>query len=146
MSTPGKVRFGIEGVREFAQQRVEATSLRAVAAEIGMSNSGLHSFLRGGEPYNHVRKKLIAWFMRLRYPESRPIAAGEIDAATSLLAAYLRQADPKNLRGRRFLQISEQIAAEGEVHSSVEPASDHLEKERPEVRYRRTKKSKARHR
>jgi hypothetical protein len=111
---PGKVRFGIEGVRRLARERVEQTSLRAVAGEIGMSNSGLHSFLKGGEPYSPVRKKLVAWFVRARFPESRPIPAVEIDAATSVLAAYIRRAAAPGSMQRTFMQISERIAAEVE--------------------------------
>lgn len=136
---PGKVRFGIKGVRELARERVEQSSLRAVAAEIGMSNSGLYSFLQGGEPYSAVRKKLVAWFTRMRHPESRPIPAAEIDAAASLLAAYIRQAAPAG-RERRFMQIFEQIAAEGEIE--LPPSDETRARAHPKhAARRRTKKA-----
>jgi hypothetical protein len=111
---PGKVRFAINGVRELAKKRVDESSLRAVADEIGMSNSGLYSFIQGGEPYSPVRKKLVAWFMRAKFPDSRPVPAAEIDAAASLLATYIRQTAPE-ARERRFMQISERLAVEAEI-------------------------------
>lgn len=132
---PGKVRFAINGVRDLARERVEATSLRAVANDIGMSNSGLYSFLQGGEPYSAVRRKLVAWFMRMRYPDSRPIPPAEVEAATSLLAAYIRQTAPAS-RERRFMQISEHIAAEGEIN----PGTDEIS----QTRYASPKTRKAR--
>jgi hypothetical protein len=111
---PAKRRLDIEAIRALATARVEETSLRAVADEIGMSNSGLYSFLQGGKPYSPVRKKLVSWFMRGRFADSRPIPPAEIDAAASLLAAYIRQTAPSG-RGRRFMKISEQIASEGDI-------------------------------
>jgi hypothetical protein len=111
---PAKSRLDIEAIRTLATRRVEETSLRAVADEIGMSNSGLYSFLQGGKPYSSVRKRLVSWFMRGRLAESRPIPPAEIDAAASLLAAYIRQTAPSG-RGRRFMKISEQIASEGDI-------------------------------
>lgn len=116
---PAKVRFDIEGVRVLVRKRVGQSSLRAVADEVGMSNSGLYSFLQGGQPYSLVRKKLVAWFMRAKYPEARHVAASEVDAAASLLAAYIRQTRP-SARGQRFMKISEQIATEGELSPDSE--------------------------
>jgi hypothetical protein len=131
---PAKVRFAINGVRELARERVEQSSLRAVADEIGMSNSGLYSFLQGGDPYSPVRKKLVAWFMRARYPDAKPIPPAEVDAAAALLAAYIRQIAPAR-RERRLMQISEQIASEVDFSVATQPTEG--QKTYPKARRKR---------
>jgi hypothetical protein len=54
----------IPTLRAFARSRVERTSLRQVAREVGMSPSGLDKFLAGAMPYRKTRRKLEAWYTR----------------------------------------------------------------------------------
>jgi len=54
----------LERLRETVALRVEATSLRAVARQVGMSPSGLEKFLSGGTPYSRSRQKLQDWWER----------------------------------------------------------------------------------
>ncbi|HEX9939764.1 MAG TPA: hypothetical protein VGB15_21695, partial [Longimicrobium sp.] len=54
----------LERLRETVRLRVEATSLRAVARQVGMSPSGLEKFLAGGTPYAGSRQKLQDWWER----------------------------------------------------------------------------------
>ena len=51
-------------LRDAVRLRVEATSLRQAAAEVGVSFSGLRSFLAGTKPQSNTRRKLIEWFER----------------------------------------------------------------------------------
>ena len=54
----------LERLRETVALRVQATSLRAVARQVGMSPSGLEKFLSGGTPYTRSRQKLQEWWDR----------------------------------------------------------------------------------
>lgn len=54
----------IERLREQVATRVQATSLRSVARQVGMSPTGLEKFLAGGTPYTRSRQKLQDWAER----------------------------------------------------------------------------------
>lgn len=49
-------------LREALASRVEATSLRQTAAEIGMTPTGLRYVLDGGDPQAGTLRKLEAWY------------------------------------------------------------------------------------
>src|SRR5688572_8265908 len=51
-------------VRAAAAARVEATSLRSVSREIGMSATGLSKFLDGNAPYLPTLNRLRNWYLR----------------------------------------------------------------------------------
>lgn len=51
-------------LRAAALRRIESTSLRHVAREIGVSPSGLDKFVNGAAPYQKTRRKLEAWNIR----------------------------------------------------------------------------------
>ena len=53
----------VRRIREAAAARAEATSIRQVSREVGMSPRGLHRFLEGAEPYSATRRKLERWFV-----------------------------------------------------------------------------------
>ena len=59
----------LDRLRDAIQSRVQESSLRAVAREVGMSPSGLQKFLAGGIPYQKSRRKLFEWLQREREPE-----------------------------------------------------------------------------
>jgi hypothetical protein len=54
----------LERLREQVATRVQATSLRSVARQVGMSPTGLEKFLSGGTPYTRSRQKLQDWAER----------------------------------------------------------------------------------
>lgn len=56
----------IPKIREAVIERVERTTLREVARQVGMTASGLSKFMAGGEPYRKIRRKLEAWYTRTR--------------------------------------------------------------------------------
>lgn len=72
-------------MREALAARVEATSLRHVAREVGMSPTGLQKVLGGADSYSRTRRKLERWYVReaARY-------GGGLDAAA--VSAALRVA------------------------------------------------------
>lgn len=51
---------------ELARLRVDETSLRHVAREIGMSPTGLRGLLDGADPYGKTKEKMRAWYVRMR--------------------------------------------------------------------------------
>lgn len=59
--------YTVEELRSAAAARVENTSLRGAAREIGMSPSGLKKFLLGTSPYAATLRKLRTWFNNKAY-------------------------------------------------------------------------------
>lgn len=60
--TAGAEQLMVE-IRSLAGERVERTSLRAVASQVGMSPTGLSKFLGGAAPYQKTIGKLEAWYL-----------------------------------------------------------------------------------
>ena len=88
---PRGPKFGFDRIRAFAHARVRETSLREVARDVGMSYSGLHSFLRGGEPYLRTRERLRAWYLRTHHQGAPPPTHEEVDAALMVLTQHLHR-------------------------------------------------------
>jgi hypothetical protein len=61
-------------MRALAAARVEHTSLRGVAREIGMSPTGLKKFLLGTAPYSPTLRRLRKW-----YVHHAALPTGEVD-------------------------------------------------------------------
>ena len=100
-------------LREAVREAVARTSVRAVADEVGMSPSGLHSFLNGGRPYARTVRLLAAWFVR-RHDALGAKVAGEGDrmvaatrAAVALLVAHL----PPAVRASAARQLLAKVRA-----------------------------------
>lgn len=59
----------VETLRAAARTAAEGTSLREAARRIGMSPSGLRTFLAGTDPYGPTLTKLRAWYAAQRGAE-----------------------------------------------------------------------------
>lgn len=59
--------YTVAELRSAAAARVEATSLRRTAREIGLSPTGLSKFLSGTKPYMKTLRKLRRWFNNKPY-------------------------------------------------------------------------------
>jgi hypothetical protein len=72
----------IKHLRETAAERVENTSLRRVAREIGMSPTGLKKFLGGTAPYSPTLRRLRNWYVqyaaRLDHVVDREVASAAL--------------------------------------------------------------------
>jgi hypothetical protein len=81
----------IRHMREAAAARVENTSLRSVAREIGMSPTGLKKFLQGTAPYSPTLRRLRNW-----YVQYAAVQAGEVQKqdATAALAVLVHDLSP----------------------------------------------------
>ncbi len=84
----------IQHLRDTASARVEGSSLRRVAKEIGMSPTGLKKFLQGTAPYSPTLRRLRKWY--LQYGGETAGAVGELEAGHAL--ALLTQDLPPNAR------------------------------------------------
>lgn len=108
---PPRSSGGVGAIRQFARGRVEETSLRAVAAEIGMSYSGLRSFLEGREPYTATRGKLLAWYARVQHPDGRPVDPQGVQSAVALLARHLENLSDPRARSTAALDVFREIVS-----------------------------------
>jgi hypothetical protein len=52
----------LDMLREAARVRVDATGLRQVSREIGLTHPSLLAFLRGSVPHGSTRLKLWTWY------------------------------------------------------------------------------------
>jgi hypothetical protein len=117
---PGKPQIDIAAVRTLVRDRVADSSLRAVADEIGMSKSGLDSFIKGRTPYSGTRPKLFAWYVHNRHPDSGSVAPDEVDAAITLLERYMQSVGSEAVRQRRVREVADRLFR-AEPAKTVEP-------------------------
>lgn len=66
-----EVPLDVETVRSALRQRIEVTSLRTAAREVGMSPTGLRGFVDGSDPYVKTVRRARAWFARLQFHGGR---------------------------------------------------------------------------
>ena len=81
----------VRHLRESAAARVENTSLRSVAREIGMSPTGLKKFLQGTAPYSPTLRRLRNWYVQFAAVRS---GAVELQDATAALAVLVHDLSP----------------------------------------------------
>lgn len=81
----------IRHVREAAAARVENTSLRNVAREVGMSPMGLRNFLHGTEPYSPTLRRLRNWYVRYAAVQTGNV---HVEDATAALAVLVHDLSP----------------------------------------------------
>jgi transcriptional regulator with XRE-family HTH domain len=77
----------LERLRETVATRVQSTSLRSVARQVGMSPTGLEKFLSGGTPYSRSRQKLQEWAER---EGGRPSSDMTVEGVEVAIGALVR--------------------------------------------------------
>ena len=87
-------RNTIKHLRETAAARVENTSLRSVAREIGMSPTGLKKFLLGTAPYSPTLRRLRNWYVQYASVQTGEVEAHDAAAALGVLVHDLAP-DPR---------------------------------------------------
>jgi hypothetical protein len=75
----------VQHMRALAAARVEHTSLRGVAREIGMSPTGLKKFLLGTAPYSPTLRRLRRWYVHHAELPSGELEYHDAQAAVALL-------------------------------------------------------------
>ena len=95
-------------IRTEVRERIERTSLRAVARDIGITASGLLKFAAGSQPYRKTIRKLEAWYLRQpgRTPEPGESPTPETVAAAVRILALL---PPATRRGEFVDGILKQV-------------------------------------
>src|SRR5215216_7125977 len=100
MAAPGSAEHW-ERVRSAARQAKDRTSLRKVAAEIGIGWSTLKNFLNGATPHARIGQKLTAWHAGLQ-PGSNELSPADAERYLSALLGPLagkpRKAAEKRVR------------------------------------------------
>ncbi len=86
MPDPG---ISVPRLRDAVRLRVEATSRRATAREIGVTPRGLELFLSGAKPHSKTLTKLLAW-----YEQHVDEADGPPISATDAIRVLLRPLPP----------------------------------------------------
>jgi hypothetical protein len=87
-------------LREAVQARVEATSRRATAREIGLTPRGLELFLSGAKPQAKTLAKLLSWYeQHVAEADGPPIS--EADAIRVLLRTL-----PSKARQKAWAQLT----------------------------------------
>lgn len=81
----------LEAVRRLAETRAAATSVNAVAMQVGMTARGLQLFLNGSTPYAANRQKLLRWYVR---EVSRGDADVDADTARAALQVLMHALPP----------------------------------------------------
>jgi hypothetical protein len=71
----------IDLVRALANRRANATSIRRLAAEVGLLHSTVDKFLRGAEPHFRLRAVWCAWYLGER--AKSPVAVQAVAAGAS---------------------------------------------------------------
>jgi hypothetical protein len=99
-----KPPVGVASWRQLVQKRVDGSSLRAVATEIGMSSSGLHVFLGGSRPHPATLKKISAWAAREQAGQL-PIDSRDVEAAVALLVRFVESAPNERQATARLRSI-----------------------------------------
>ncbi len=89
--TPSNEQALIPAIRAAVIERVERTSLRDVARQVGMTPSGLAKFMNGSEPYRKTIRKLEGWYVRwrARSEDERLPSPETVAAAIRILAVFL---------------------------------------------------------
>lgn len=86
-------------LRETAAARVENTSLRSVAREIGMSPTGLKKFLQGTAPYSPTLRRLRSWYVQYAAVQSGNVGLEDATAALNVLVHDLAPDPRKDTAG-----------------------------------------------
>ena len=107
----------IERLRENVAVRVQATSLREVARQVGMSPSGLEKFLSGGVPYACSRQKLQEWWVREGHKPRSDISTEGVEVALGALVRDL----PPELRGPTMKKLVRALRGMYETQQAVCP-------------------------
>jgi hypothetical protein len=83
----------LERLRETVALRVQATSLRTVARQVGMSPAGLEKFLAGETPYSRSRQRLQEWWVR---EAAKPRSDLSVEGVEVAIGALVRDLPPEH--------------------------------------------------
>lgn len=98
----------VETLREFARDRAELSSVRQVAAEVGLGRTTLHNFIsEDTTPHPRVRRLLALWYLREKEKEEAALSPETYSAALAILLRGV----PAEQRAQARAALIERIAA-----------------------------------
>lgn len=107
---------GVALLRDVVRQTVQASTLRSVAREIGVSAPGLGLFIDGAVPREKTLDKYRAWYL-----QTSTARAGSVSSETVHLAlAVLLQSLPSDAQERTRSQLL-RILLRAHEHSRIAP-------------------------
>jgi hypothetical protein len=99
----------LEALREFARDESERSSLRQVAAEVGLGRSTLHKFIQQRtSPHPRVRRLLALWYLRERAAAADRAAVEAFAGAAELLVGAFPEASREDAR-RELVEFVERL-------------------------------------
>jgi hypothetical protein len=110
----GTPRLSIAALRDAVRRRVDDSSLRAVADEIGVSYSGLGSFVRGdtSSPNRRTWDRLVRWYV-VREQQAASVPKEEIALAIAVLRTYIHdETKAKTVQERRRRDVIDDLTGE----------------------------------
>ena len=108
-----ELRAPLEAIRREAELARDATSLRSVAREVGLSPMGLHNFLRGqGTLQARTLRKLNLWYAR-RMATRLPEGEDEARAALTILAGYFPERDRHRVLSNALTHLEQEFRQSG---------------------------------
>jgi hypothetical protein len=108
----------VEVLRDFALSQTEASSIRSVADEVGLSHSALHKFVTGRtNPQPRVRRLLGLWYLQ------KVEQAHDIDVARPYAAALqiLLSAIPQERRREAEGEVLEALVQTHSQSGAAQP-------------------------
>jgi hypothetical protein len=112
------LRIPLDAIRREAELARDATSLRAVAREVGITPMGLRAFLLDqGKPQARTTRKLNEWYVR-RMATRPPEGEDEARAALTILAGYY----PRSQRVRVLARVLDSMEREFRESGLAPPA------------------------
>jgi hypothetical protein len=118
MSSRSPAVLPVSELREAVQQRVSVSSLRAVAAETGLSWKAIDNFLAGSSPYRRNVQKLTEWYLRQAAAEDAVPSAETAAAALYVLVRHF----PPAQRAEATAALVATLRNVGEAHGVILPA------------------------
>ncbi|HEY0017603.1 MAG TPA: hypothetical protein VGC13_14930 [Longimicrobium sp.] len=104
----------VHTLREFARDRAELSSVRQVAAEVGLGRTTLHNFISADTtPHPRVRRLLALWYLREKEIEESRVADEGYSAALDILLAGIPEAERASARAELLERIAALHAAFG---------------------------------
>lgn len=103
----------LDRMREALAARVEATSLRHVAREVGMSPTGLQKVLGGADSYSRTRRKLERWYVREAARYGGGLDAAAVSAALRVAVQDLTPARRRETLDRLMAELEAGYTGDG---------------------------------
>lgn len=113
----GPSRISVDALRDSVRRAVDSTSLREVADQVGMSHSGLRTFIEGRRPQAATLGLVARWFYS-RAGRSPAVRREDFNAAIAVIDAYLNDhSKPARVRERELRRVLDQLRDEGTADS-----------------------------